>query len=130
MFIDFISEQLPKNHYLLAFTRHKVIGGWLVRAIFTDRGHGAGGKTETSLFIADAGHSWQPVNFIWEKIQVEPGGGVYRSKVIGGWIIMTTAQGSAKTTEGELYRTRLGSLAFVPDQDHSWECSVIAEKVA
>lgn len=128
MLINFTGEKLPMARYMLYLLRHKVIGGWYVRAIITNQGSGAGGQNECVIFVADPEHGWRPDNFNWQKIQVEPGGGIYRARIIGGWILFSTAQGNAKTDDGTLYRPRMGSLVFIPDSDHAWECAILEEK--
>ena len=128
MFIDFSEERLPSRRYILKLARHKVPGGWYVRVVFTDLGAGAGARGESALFVADSEHSWRRENSPWEMLKKEPIGGIYRAKVPGGWLILATAKGEARTDDGTKYHPRLGSLVFVPDIDHSWECDLIAER--
>lgn len=128
MFIDFEGEKLPTRRYILYFTRHKVPGGWYVRIITTEIGHGAGGRGENALFLSDPDHSWQIDCFKWEMIRKEPAGGIYRAKAYGGWLLFSTAQGTAKTDDGTKHHPRIGSLVFIPDAAHGWECNVLEER--
>jgi len=128
MFIDFAGEELPLRQYVLKMTRHKVPGGWYVRTIFTELGHGAGARTESALYLSDSEHSWQTEGFRWQMIKKEPGGGVYRNRVPGGWLLLGTARGQGKTDDGTKLYIRTGSLVFIPDPGGAWECKVIEEK--
>lgn len=128
MFIDFTGEKLPTRRYILSFMRHKVPGGWYVRVVFTEFGSGAGARCENALFLSDPDHSWQIDCLKWEMIKKEPVGGVYRTKVPGGWLLLGTARGQGKTDDGTKLNFRMGSLVFVPDPDGGWECEVLAEK--
>jgi len=128
MFVDFMEEKLPKRRYILKLARHKVPGGWYVRIITTEIGHGAGGRGENALFLSDPDHYWQVDEFKWEMIKKEPVGGIYRAMVYGGWLLFSTAQGTAKTDDGTKYHPRIGSLVFISDGDHEWECTVLEER--
>lgn len=124
---EFIEEELPKLRYIFKLSRFKVPGGWYVRVIFTNFGHGAGGNSESALFIPDLNHSWCIDGFCWEFLKAEPMGGIYRAQVPGGWMLMSTAQGTAKTDHGIKYRPRMGTLVFIPDCGQEWDCSVHKE---
>lgn len=124
MFYDFSEEALPKIQYVLRLTRHKVIGGWYVRVIFTEMGSGAGARNESALFVADAEHVWQIDNLFWEMIDKEPGGGIYRSPIFGGWLVLSTARGEGKNEDGVKHKARIGSLVYIPDAVHEWKCTI------
>lgn len=128
MFIDFAEEELPRRRYVQRFSRHKVPGGWYVRLVFTEFGHGAGARNESALYLPDTEHSWQLEGFKWQMIKKDPVGGVYRAKVPGGWLLLGTARGQGKTHDGTKYNSRIGSLALVPDLSGEWECTVLEEK--
>lgn len=128
MLIDFSGEKLPAGRFIHSMFRHKVVGGWYVRLIMTNQGSGAGGQNECVTFIPDLELSWQLDTFQWQKIQVEPSGGIYRTKCVGGWIVFSTAQGNAKTDDGTLYRPRMGSIVFISDPEFNWECTILEEK--
>lgn len=127
MFIDFIEEKLPTIKYILKFTRHKVPGGWYVRIIFTDVGHlGSGGRSVTAQFLADLEHAWQIDSFKWEMLMQDPLGGIFRAKVFGGWLMLTTVKGSSNN-DGTTFTNRMGSLVFVQDPVGEWECKELKE---
>ena len=128
MDIDFTGEKLPTRRYINNFTRHMVPGGWYVRIIFTEFGFGAGGRGESALFLCDHEHSWQAETIKWEMIRKEPVGGIYRTKVPEGWLLLGTARGQGKTDDGTKYNCRTGSLVFVPDPGGEWQCKVLEEK--
>lgn len=127
MFIDFTEEKMPVRRHIFKFSRHKVPGGWYVRIIFSNLGPSSG-ENEAALFLSDLEHSWQIGNLQWEMLKNEPMGGIFRAKAPKGWLLLSTANGSAKTDDGTKYRPRMGSLVFVPDAEHAWECVVINEK--
>ena len=126
MSLEFIEEKLPKRRYIFKLSRFKVPGGWYVRVIFMNYG-GLGGNSEAALFLPDTEHSWDIENLCWELLKTEPMGGIYRAHVPGGWILMSTAQGTAKTDDGIEYRPRMGTLVFIPDCGQEWECKVLQE---
>lgn len=128
MYIEFEEEKLPARRYILNLSRHKVPGGWYVRVILTEFGFGAGGRGENALFLYDHDYSWQTEGLRWEMIKKEPVGGIYRTKVPSGWLLLGTARGQGKTDDGTKYNTRTGSLVFIPDPTGEWECKVLAEK--
>lgn len=128
MDIDFAEEELPRRRYILKISRHKVPGGWYVRVIFTEFGHGAGGRNESAIYIPDPEYSWKLDGFRWQMIKKDPVGGVYRAKVPGGWLLLGTARGQGTTADGTKLNCRMGSLVFVPDPAGEWECKVIEEK--
>lgn len=128
MFIDFTEEKLPKRKYILKLARHKMPGGWYVRIVTTEGVHGACARGEDALFISDPDHSWLLDDFTWEMIKKEPFGGIYRAKVQGGWLIFSTSLGTAQTDDGIKYHPRLGSLVFIADTGHEWECPVLEER--
>lgn len=125
---NFTAETLPKIRYLLRIARYKVPGGWYVRAIFTDKSrHGEKPLNEAAIYISDPDHIWLLEGFLWEKLEANPLGGVYRAKVHNGWIILATMRGAAWTDDDDKYNPRLGSLVYFPDVGHSWKCSAIPE---
>jgi len=124
---DFTGEKLPRNRYLFRIVRHQVPGGWYVRAIFAEIGAGTKPLNEAALYISDPDNAWSLEGFAWEKLEPNPLGGVYRAKVHDGWMILGTMRGEGKTDDGEKYHPRLGSLVFIPDAGHTWECKVINE---
>lgn len=127
MFIDFTEELLPRTRHVRKFYRYKVPGGWYVRAFIINRGAGEIPECECALFFADSDYSWNAENTKWEKIKAGFNGGSYRLNVPGGWILLSTALSGPSYDDGRYTRHRIGSMAFIPDPEHTWECKIVEE---
>ncbi|HIJ81289.1 MAG TPA: hypothetical protein HPP76_06245 [Desulfuromonadales bacterium] len=113
----FVPEELKKLPPCVAsFTRTRCSSGWYVRAVFCHEGFGAGAFCESALYFHDPDECWDASKVVWEKIAPEPRGGIYRSVVPGGWILLATAKGETRLPDHEHFETRFGSITFVPEK--------------
>lgn len=121
MFIEMAEDRLPRTQYARKVSRYKVFGGWIVRVFVQMHGAGSGTQDECAVFVPDASHGWTPPE-VWERIRTEGGGGISRLFAPEGWIVFSTISGNIHDRERERLSVRMGSLVYVPDADHEWEC--------